>query len=168
MKTLLFLSLAMLPRAASASYGYAELDRFAAHGEKLVAATRAAHTEADRAALIAQTRELIQDGVAILKIYGEKYPACREQFSAFIAALPGMDSLSLSEVKAGYHDGAALPSAPRYCYLGRSETVHPVMNLVRLKGEWNERVRADVVDDFEEVIDHLARIQRNLDHPQSL
>jgi hypothetical protein len=98
-------------------------------------------------------------------LYGEKNPKCVEQFSAFRAALPAMESLSLEEIHDKYHNGTALPAAPKHCYLARSQVVHPVMNLVRFNGQWSEEARATAIEEFEEVVEHLARIQRNLDNP---
>ena len=144
---------------------YPELNQYGTLADKLVTATKGVQTEDDRVELIAQTKELVQKGAAIMRLYGAKNPACNAQFEAFLAALPQMDSLPLEQVKSKYHDGTALPSAPRHCYFGRSEIVHPVMNIIRLKGVWSERVRGDVVEDFEEVIEHLPRIEKNLDNP---
>src|SRR5262249_29960102 len=111
--------------------------------------------------------ELVQKGVEILRLYSAKNPACKPQLEAFLAALPSMESLPLDQVKTKYHDATALPAGPRHCYFGRAEIVHPVMNLVRLKAEWTESVRNDMAGDFEEVIEHLPRIQKNLDTPPS-
>ena len=73
--------------------------------------------------------------------------------------------MSLADVHARYHDGVGLPVAPRHCYFGRSQVVHPVMNLIRLQGAWTDDVRDEFVGETEEVIEHLARIQNNLDNP---
>ncbi len=152
--------------AAQAAWTYPILDDYEATAKELLASTKSSRgSEAERSALIARTRDLIQSGVAIMNLYAEKNPACAEQFKVFIAETPNMENLPYDQVQKRYHDGVGIPAAPKHCYFGRSQVVHPALNIIRLKGAWSDKVRASVVDDFEEVIEHLNRIQKNLDNP---
>ncbi|MES2964057.1 MAG: hypothetical protein V4760_09220 [Bdellovibrionota bacterium] len=76
-----------------------------------------------------------------------------------------MEAMTVSDLHDRYHDGTGLPAAPRHCYFGRSQVVHPAMNLVRFASAWTEVAREEVIEELEEVIEHLARIQKNLDNP---
>jgi hypothetical protein len=150
---------------ATAQTTYPVLDAYAALGQRLTEAAREARSPDALLQVYGGTRDLVALGLQIMALYEARNPVCAEQYAAFRAALPGMVGLSAEDVHARYHNGTGLPSAPRHCYLGRSEVVHPVLNLIRLQGPWTEEVRAKVVHDFEEVVEHLPRIARNLDTP---
>lgn len=153
---------------ASETYKYPVLNDYSDLGQKLVTQTESAQSPADLEAIRNGAADLIKLGLEIQRLYGEKNPKCVEQFKAFDAALPDMENLSIDEVEKKFHNGTALPSAPKHCYFGRSEIIHPVMNIIRLKGTWSSEVKEQVVEDFQEVVEHLARIQKNLDNPPNL
>lgn len=73
-----------------------------------------------------------------------------------------METMTVEAAHLKYHDGEDLPKAEG-CYLGRSQVVHPVLNLIRLKQTFNEEVRAAMIADLEEVIEHVGKIQTRLD-----
>ena len=82
-----------------------------------------------------------------------------------IAEIPSMASQTVAQLHARYHNGEGLPAAPRHCYFGRSQVIHPAMNLVRLQSEITAESKEEMVDEIHEVIEHLVRIQKNLDTP---
>jgi hypothetical protein len=147
---------------------YPVLGEYKALAQSLIEPTQKAATPEELQALATQTQALIALGTEITHLYAAKNPTCAEQLKAFQDALPTMADLPLAEVDAKYHKGAALPQAPRLCYFGRSVVVHPVMNLIRLKGAWDAEAREHALEELEEVIEHVARIQKNLDSPQAL
>jgi hypothetical protein len=146
---------------------YSALKRYQTLGAELLKKVQVVEREADldRVALEVKTRELVQQGIEIMNLYVEKNPQCAAQYKVFLQELPAIERKPLDEIHSRYHDGTGLPAAPKHCYFGRSEIVHPVMNLVRLRGSWTDSAKKEMTHDFKEVIEHLARIQKNLDHP---
>lgn len=110
-------------------------------------------------------RQLAGLGVEIIRLYAEKNPSCKAQFDAFLSEIPKMGKMSLADLHTRYHDGHGLPVAPRHCYLGRSQVIHPVMNIVRVQGTWSEDIRKEIAEETYEVVEHLTKIQKNLDNP---
>ncbi len=144
---------------------YPILTQYRDAAQALVTATESAQTQADLLVLQDGTRELMSLGAEIVKLYGEKNPACTEQFTVFLAEMPQMETMTLDQAKRRYHDGLGLPAAPRHCYFGRSQVIHPALNLIRIRNSYTDRLRSQVSADFEEVIEHLERIEQNLDNP---
>ncbi len=144
---------------------YPILHQYDEKAELLLEATAIAQTNEELHSIQAGARELAALGVEVMKLYVEKNPICKEQFDAMISEVEQMESMTLADVKARYHDGKGLPVAPKHCYLGRSQVVHPVMNILRLNGVWTETIREKIADEFDEVIEHTAKIQTNLDNP---
>jgi len=142
-----------------------EISKYRELAGKLIVDTKAAKSTEEIENLKIQTKALMQAGVEIMKLYEQRNSLCSVQYAAFIAALPEMETLTLDELHKKYHNGEALPMAPRFCYLGRSQVIHPVLNLVRLKGELTEDVRAQLIADLEEVVEHMERIQKNISNP---
>lgn len=159
------LILANLALATARAGDYPVLEDYRQLAEKLVQTAQATQPGEDRSALAQSTRELIHLGAEIMRLYASRNPVCATQFEVVLNELPAMETLSLEAVDNRYHDGVGLPNAPKHCYFGRSQVVHPVMNLIRMKEGWNERTRDEVVEEFHEVIEHLARIRKNLDQP---
>lgn len=151
--------------AMSVTSAYPILDRYEALAKKLIGMTETARTADERTVIATETRELIRQGAEIMNLYASKNPKCAAQFAPMIAEIPSMEGMTVDQLHSKYHDGVGLPAAPKHCYFGRSQVVHPMMNLVRLKGAWSDAVKADVLDEYQEVIEHLARIQKNLDNP---
>lgn len=110
-----------------------------------------------------KTKDLIQIGFEIMDLYAVKYPVCKIQYDSIAQEASQLAEKSLEEMESKYHDGVGLPSAPTLCYLGRSQVIHPVMNLIRLKQTFSESLRQELLHDFDEVIEHLQKIQRNLE-----
>ncbi len=146
-------------------YKYAELNTYKAAVDVLLQQIPVTKTSADVQTLATGTENLVQLGVAVMNLYGVKNPNCAEQFKAFEVAIPGMETLTIDEVMTKYHDAKALPAAPRHCFYSRAEIVHPVLNLIRMKGTWSQEVSVQISDDLQEVIEHLDNIQMNLDNP---
>jgi hypothetical protein len=144
---------------------YPILDSYQALATQLVDLARDARTADDVATVVTRTRELVVQGEAIMRLYAEKNPICAEQFAVMLPEIPQAESMSVDELHSRYHDGVGLPKAPRHCYLGRSQVVHPLMNIVRLRGELTDAVRAKIVDEYAEVVEHVAKIRVNLEHP---
>jgi hypothetical protein len=150
---------------AADQFEYQPLNDYQAQAEKLVQVTKVAQSRTDLQTIIDGTHDLIKIGIQIINQYGKKNPNCSKQFETFLQDLNTMDSLPVEEVKKKYHDGVGLPTAPRHCYFGRSQIVHPIMSIILLKGEWSESTRQNVLDNFEEAIEHLSKIQKNLNNP---
>jgi hypothetical protein len=154
--------------ARAATWTYPILNDYQAAADQALAAARALSATpaaTELAALADGQRDLARIGVSLMNLYADKNPSCAEQFKVFIAETPAMENLTLAEVHKRYHNGEGLPAAPKHCYFGRSQVVHPEMNVIRLKGSWSEKVRSEVLDEIEEVIEHLSRVQKNLDSP---
>lgn len=162
MKTIFFALL--LTTASAQAEHYPILESYDAKAEMLLQASRTARGVEDMIAVREDIRALVADGVEVMKLYASKNPNCQAQFDVFISEVPQMESMSVADLHARYHNGTGLPAAPRHCYFGRSQVVHPMMNLVRI-ANWNHDTRQELQDDFEEVIEHSARIQKNLDNP---
>ena len=103
--------------------------------------------------------QLIEEGKSIMALYETKKPECTEQYKAFYADMSIMEDLSFDEVHKKYHDGKGLPPAPKLCYLGRSQVVHPVLTKIVLKEGWNQEIKEEVLHEIEEVIEHLPKIE---------
>lgn len=144
---------------------YPILQTYKTLAQQVLAQTQSATTPAEIQKLKFQTRDLITYGQEIAHLYASKNPNCSAQLTAFIEALPAMADLELKEIDRLYHGGEGLPVAPKHCYMGRSQSVHPMMNLVRLQAPIAPDLREEMIDEIHEVIEHLARIQRNLDNP---
>lgn len=144
---------------------YPILESYKVLAERLIDMSKVAQSEQELRELQNVTRELVGQGVELMKLYANRNPNCAVQFSVFLDEVGDMETKSLAYVHERYHDGTGLPEAPKHCYFGRSQVVHPVMNLIRMKEKWDEDSRQQVIEDLEEVIEHLARIQRKLDNP---
>lgn len=161
-----FAAILVFSFAAVAHAGnYPLLKTYQAQTEQAVQATAQMRSSGDVEALIQKSRQLVATGVQIMEFYASRNPVCAAQMQAFSAELGTMENRDLDEAERLFHDGEGLPQAPRHCYLGRSVVIHPVMNIIRLKGQLSDAVRAQIKEDFEEVIEHLAKIDRNLDNP---
>lgn len=163
MKTLLS-AFALLFAVHAQAERYPVLETYVAHAQVLLDTSASAATPEQIATLQEGTRQLVLDGVEVMKLYASKNPVCAPQFEVFLSEVSSMESKTVAELHARYHNGEGLPAAPRHCYFGRSQVVHPAMNIVRLKGDVNAE-REQIQDDFAEVIEHNARIQKNLDNP---
>jgi hypothetical protein len=151
--------------AAPTPSAYPVLETYEVLATELLESSRLASTEREITTLKEKTHELIGHGVEIMKLYAERNPNCQAQFDVMISEIPDMESMTVSDLHDRYHDGVGLPKAPRHCYFGRSQVVHPAMNLVRLATTLDVGTRDAMVEEFEEVIEHLDRILRNLDNP---
>ncbi|MEK7358298.1 MAG: hypothetical protein AAB250_17765 [Bdellovibrionota bacterium] len=156
---------AFLATSPAQAADYPILKTYETLATEVAEATKIASTEAELDAIRTSTRELIGLGTEIVKLYGEKNPNCQAQFDVMIQEIPDMETMTVDDLHDRYHDGTGLPTAPRHCYFGRSQIVHPAMNIVRLQSAWTEVTREEVLEETEEVIEHLARIQKNLDNP---
>lgn len=164
--TLVFASLAIAHGAfAEDQYTYPILNKYAAQTQTLIDQTTAAKSEADVAQIINGTEDLVKMGEEVMNLYADKNPNCKAQYEVFLQEVPTMETKGLDEVHERYHNAVGLPAAPKHCYFGRSQIVHPVMNIIRLKSGFDTKIKADVLGDFDEVMEHLVRIQKNLDNP---
>jgi hypothetical protein len=159
------LALAAAPQPARAEFTYPLLNEYEALAGTIVEAVKVADASDELEAIRLQTKDLTQLGVRIMDLYASKNPKCAEQFAAMIGELAVMETLSAKALHDKYHDGIGLPAAPKHCYFGRSQVVHPMMSYVTLGGAWDSAARKKVLHEIEEVIEHLARIQKNLDTP---
>lgn len=144
---------------------YPVLENYKLSAEKLVETTKTAGTTDEVAALQSGCRALMDQGAEVMKLYAIKNPNCEAQFNLMVSEIPQMQSMTIKELHDRYHDGVGLPPAPKHCYFGRSQVVHPAMNYVRAQGTMDLSLRLDMIEEFEEVINHLSRIQKNLDNP---
>lgn len=106
--------------------------------------------------------QLVESGTDIMKLYAEKRTECQDQYLYIYSELPAMENLTFKEVHDKYHDGKGLPNAPRICYLGRSQVVHPVLTKIILKDGWNAEIKEEAIHETEEVIEHLIKIENIL------
>lgn len=164
-QVMMALAICLLSTQIVLAEDYPALAAYKSLATELFVKTKVASSPEDLQSLQAETRKLIQVGVEIMRLYESKNPGCITQYSVFIQEIPYMESKTLEELHERYHDGTGLPSAPRHCYFGRSQVIHPAMNLVRLKGTLTDEVRGQAVEELEEVIRHLSRLQQNLDNP---
>jgi hypothetical protein len=161
----LFSLLALLLAVPAVADEYPVLKAYEAQARELVTITTAARTQADVPALLEKTRTLVTTGAELMVLYAEKNPRCAEQFEEMLSEVPQIEFMALDEANRRYHDGRGLPSAPRHCYFGRSQVIHAALNVIRLKAPWTDAVREATLKDLEEVIEHVAAVQRNLDNP---
>ena len=153
------------PSALASHYTYPVLVQYETLAQKLEQNAKTIQTPEEAKTLQAETHMLMNLGFDTMDLYITKNPICAEQFAAFKVAAPEARGMTLEQVHAKFHNGVGLPAAPRHCYFGRSQVVHPMMNILRLNGELTAEVREQVVEDFEEVIEHLEKLQTNLDNP---
>lgn len=151
--------------AFATEFSYPLLGTYKAQAQALIEKTEAAQSVDDLAALATATDELIQTGARVMELFASKNPSCAEQYKVFIDEIPAMTTLSFQAANERYHDGVGLPAAPRLCYLARAQVIHPALNNIRLRDGWSEETRQANAADFEEVIEHLDRIQKYLDQP---
>lgn len=145
---------------------YPSLTIYEKVAKETLADTQNAKGQSDIASLQAKTRALINVGLELMKLYQEKNPACAPQYAAFFKEITAaMETKNVDELHERYHDAKGLPAAPKQCYLGRSQVIHPVLNFVRLKSPWTEQLRSDLILDLEEIIEHVPRVKRHLDSP---
>ena len=163
--TKIVIAMALSLSASAWATDYPVLDQYTAKAEVLLADTQGAKTTQDLEAIKVGARELVSLGVETMVLYAEKNPICQGQFDVMFSELDQMESMTLADAKARYHDGKGLPVAPKHCYLGRSQVIHPIMNILRLNGVWSEQIREKVAEEFDEVIEHVEKIRKNLDNP---
>ena len=138
---------------------YPVLDSFASLAHQLAEATKVAQSQSDLDQIQAHSRDLLNMGIEINHLLGQKKQICQPQYDSLLAAIPSMEKLSPADVHAKYHDGAALPEAPKLCYYGRSVIVHPIMNMIRLRSNFSEQSRNETVEDFDEIVGHIGTIK---------
>lgn len=165
MKLLSVIAIALLTSATLKAETYPELESYRTLAIETTALTKTATNGSDLAAIDKETRHLIDLGVDIMKLYQTKNPKCSEQFDVMISEVSQIEQMTLQAANTRYHNGTGLPKAPGHCYFGRSQVIHPALNLIRLKSQFNETIRAALLKDLAEVIEHLAKIQKNLDNP---
>ncbi|MES3036775.1 MAG: hypothetical protein V4736_02620 [Bdellovibrionota bacterium] len=147
------------------NYTYSELTAYEARAAAVLASAQVVANESDLLALQEPTRALILDGVSIMKLYALKNPVCQVQFDVMLSEIDQLETMTNEALHDRYHDGKGLPAAPKHCYFGRSQVVHPAMVLVRLTQPLSPALQEGIVEEIEEVIHHLVRIQKNLDNP---
>jgi len=103
---------------------------------------------------------LADHGIKVMNSYLAKKQECKDQYKVFIEKIPSMYNLTVKELHSLYHDGNGIPRASRSCYLGRAQVIHPVMNQVRLQGEVSETIKNEIIEETEEVIEHLEMIKK--------
>lgn len=106
--------------------------------------------------------QLVDSGTEIMELYANKKAECIDQYNYIYNEIPAMVNLSFKEVHDKYHDGKGLPTAPRICYLGRSQVVHPILTKIILKDGWNSEIKEEAIHETEEVIEHLIKIENIL------
>lgn len=140
---------------------YPQLNKYEETARMLLSATQGAKSS-NVNQLERKTRELVAQGMEVMNLFQSKNPQCTEQYKVIADELSTMETMTVEAAHLKYHDGEGLPKAEG-CYLGRSQVVHPVLNLIRLKQTFNEEVRAAMIADLEEVIEHVGKIQTRLD-----
>lgn len=144
---------------------YAELRTYKGFATTLLGETRSARSPGEIAHLQQGLRQLANEGVEIAALYSQKNPSCAEQLEAMTKEFSQMEAMSVKAQHDRYHDGKGLPEAPRHCYYGRSVVTHPMMSVTRLATGLSDRDRAQIAHEVEEVIEHIPKIQKNLDNP---
>lgn len=165
MKTIITLILFLSSASLAHAEVYPILGTYKNLAQKLLNAAQAITSTSDLSTVKQDTRALISLGGEIMDLYAEKNPNCKAQFKVFLQEVPNMEKMSLEALHERYHDGKGLPAAPKHCYFGRSQVIHPVMNLVRLHSPITADSKEEIEHEFDEVIEHLVRIQKNLDTP---
>jgi hypothetical protein len=72
-------------------------------------------------------------GYGIAELYSAQFTECQAQFSSMKGLDAEMRGATWEVLETGYHDGEALPVAPKHCYMGRSMVVHPYMAMAILR-----------------------------------
>ncbi len=163
MKRLMLLSAIVLSGLCAQADDYPVLNSYETLAGQLVQASTTARSQEDWMQVSAATQTLVQNGVEIMHLYAQKNPSCTSQYEVMLSEMPQMSSMTVDQLHLRYHDAVGLPEAPRNCYFGRSVVIHPAMNFVRVNGEVIDETREQVLEDFNEVIEHLAKIRQNLD-----
>ena len=146
------------------AYQYEELNRYedlALKLEKLIESTEI-NTTVNVAEFNEHLDGIINQGINVMQLVQSKKPECKTQYDSFIQDIAIMPTLSFDEVHKKYHDGVGLPSAPKYCYLGRSQVVHPVLSKIILKNVWSLEVKEELKEETEEILEHLNSLERML------
>lgn len=163
MKGLLFT--VMMSSAAAFAGNYPLLNDYEAVAKDALALARKANAVDEVQKLLELQRKLVAMGADVMRLYATKNPICQAQFDVYLNEISTSEAKTVAELHSRYHDGTGLPVAPKHCYLGRSQAVHPSMNVRRILDGWSESARADIVDETDEVIRHNAKVERNLDNP---
>ncbi len=165
MKAKIFLTATLLFIPLAKAGTYPLLNEYREVATEMAGLTKTAASPTDYQQLLEGQRKLVTLGGQMMALYGEKNPNCKPQFDVYLSEMGTMESKSLDELHDRYHTGTGLPAAPRHCYLARSQIVHPSMNVKRILLGWSETVRNEIADETKEVIEHLVRLERNLDNP---
>lgn len=165
MTTKIFLSATLLLSPAAFAGDYPLLNDYRTVATDALALARTANSPTEVQNLLESQRKLVAIGAEILKLYAQKNPICQAQFDVYLSEVSVSEAKTVTELHERYHDGKGLPAAPKHCYLGRSMVVHPSLSVRRILDGWNETARADVLDETDEIIRHLVKIDRNLDNP---
>lgn len=145
---------------------YPSLEAYEAHAELVLKLVKDIPPGATAYSISVGLKILAEKGLAIMKVYQEKYPSCEPQFAVMFKEAKQIEAMTHDDAYARYHDAVGLPEAPRHCYLGRSQVIHPNLSLIRMNRDgWTKEVKASVWEEIEEVIHHLDRIQIKLDTP---
>jgi len=100
--------------------------------------------------------ELIEKAKPIMMAIKTKQPQCAELMDTVISKATLMTKLTLEEIEADYHDGAALPKSPEECYEGKELIIHPAtVAIITNKKRLNKDHRTQIDDEIEEVIAHI-------------
>lgn len=100
--------------------------------------------------------DLIEKAKPIMLALKTKLPQCSELMDTVISKATLMTTLTLEEIEADYHDGAALPKSPEECYEGKELIIHPAtVAILTSKKRLNKDHRTQIDDEIEEVIAHI-------------
>lgn len=146
---------------SSYAIDYPQLNKYEETARMLLSATQGAKSS-NVNQLEGKTRELVAQGIEVMNLFQSKNLQCTEQYKVIADELTEMEKMTVEAAHLKYHDGEGLPKAEG-CYLGRSQVVHPVLNLIRLKQEFSPEIQAAMIADLEEVIEHVGKIQSRLD-----
>ena len=110
-----------------------------------------------------QSRELLEQGVAIAQNYLQRYPQCGDYLKGTIAAKERMPQMTVQQIEQDYHADGALPKAPDHCYDVKDLVVHPATVMVVLQQQGDgSAAREKMSDELEEVLDHLDNVADKL------
>ncbi len=155
---------AFLISSSAFAYQYESLNKYEVIAQNLLNEFESTPTEStiDKNKVHLLLNQLVDSGTEIMELYASKKTECIDQYNYIYAEIPAMENLSFDEVHDKYHDGLGLPTAPRFCYLGRSQVVHPVLTKIILKNGWNAEIKEEAIHETEEVIEHLIKIENIL------
>ncbi len=112
-------------------------------------------SELDQATVQTHATQLVELSDTVLMGASLRLPQCNDYFDAVRAVVDKLDTITLEQMEADYHQDGALPASPDECYHAKDLLVHAATVLV-LNQDLNDETRAEMNKEIGEVLGHVA------------